>query len=206
MATIFERFNLRYPEMVKAIDAREDNFINAMVAWKLLDSKYIWSDIQEEFLSAKDYKRMNQGVKIDKACWITIAPSKYRVPIPYTEENINTLINFGNSISFLYKNYLFVVESGKHPNTPHLHIHILGVMRNSKKHLAQLRAKWEQICGFVIDWKSDDYDCRQHRNKEGMIGYDEWVTEKISYMDNERKGTHQNFEVLMAEPGGSGGF
>ena len=206
MATIFEKFNLRYPEMVKALDAREDNFINKMVAWKLLDSKYIWCDNNNEFLSAKDFKNLNQGVKIDKACFITVAPSKYRVPIPYTAENIEVLKNFGNSIGFLYKKYLFVVESGKYVDTPHLHIHILGIIRNSKKHLAQLRAKWEQICGFAIDWKSDDYDCRQHRNSPAMPTYEDWLNEKLVYMEDEFKGTHQNFEVLMAEPGGSGGF
>lgn len=206
MGTVFEKFNLRYPEMVKAMGCYEENFINSMLGWNLLNKKYKWCNVCEEYLSIKDSNNMNAGVKIDKACFITVAPSKYRVPIPYTAENIEVLKNFGNSIGFLYKKYLFVVESGKYPDTPHLHIHILGIMRNSKKHLAQLRAKWEQICGFAIDWKSDDYDCRQHRNTPAMPTYDDWLNEKISYMNDEYKGTHKNFEVLMDGPGGPGGF
>lgn len=159
-----------------------------------------------EWLTNEDYKIHNAVVRWDKACFITIAPSKYRTPIPYTEQNIEALKNFGENLRFLYTKYLFVVESGKYPDTPHLHIHILGIMRNSKKHLQQLRAKWEQLTGFTIDWKTDDYDCKQHRNSNAMPDYDEWIAEKISYMTDEYKGTHKNFEVLMEGPGGPGGF
>jgi len=198
------KFKDRYGKFIN-LDHLGNDYDLAQFVYKM-DKFFKYDVSNNEWLSNEDYKNLNKGVKIDKACFITIAPSKYRVPIPYTEENIQVLKNFGNSLEFLYKKYLFVVESGKYPDTPHLHIHILGIMRNSKKHLAQLRAKWEQICGFAIDWKSDDYDCRQHRNTEAMPNYDAWIDEKICYMNDEFKGTHKNFEVLMTEPGGSGGF
>lgn len=204
MTELADKFKLRYSSNLSLKHIYDDvslaNFIYNH------NNFFKWDSSLNEYLTNSDYKNLNAGLKIDKACFITIAPSKYRTPIPYTEENINVLKNFGDNLGFLYKKYLYVVESGKYSNTPHLHIHILGIMRNSKKHLAQLRAKWEQLTGFTIDWKSDDYDCKQHRNKEGMPMYDAWINEKISYMNDDYKGTHKNFEVLMAEPGGSGGF
>lgn len=165
---------------------------------------YKYSKSLGEYLTPPDFKKLSPSKKSDQAVFITIAPSKFRVPIPYTAENISTLINFGEKISFLYHRYAFVVESGKYSDTPHLHLHILGVIKNPKKHLAQLRAKWDGLCGFVIDWKSDDYDLRQWRKSPSMPSYDDWFQEKLTYMTDEYKGTHQNFEVLMDSPGGAG--
>jgi hypothetical protein len=204
MNVCYEKFKVRYPVICDIIGINNQYDLTNALLDELINFKYDTG--LQEYLSKSDYANLNKGVKVDKACFITIAPSKYRTPIPYTEENINILKNFGENIGFLYKNYLYVVESGKYVDTPHLHIHILGIMRNSKKHLAQLRAKWEQLTGFTIDWKSDDYDCKQHRNSDAMPNYNAWLNEKISYMTDEYKGTHKNFEILMTEPGGSGGF
>lgn len=143
----------------------------------------------------------------------TIAPTKYlnkqyNPKLPYTQNAIADLKLFGEAIGYLYSEYLYVVESGKKSDTPHLHIHILGIARNSKKTKDGLRSKWDQFMGKhmkrAMEWKSDDYDLRQYRKTEAMPSYDDWVAEKKSYMVNEYKGTHENFEVLMPTPKGRG--
>lgn len=201
---MFDKFVARYPTICDIIGIHNDYELTNALIDELQNFKYDSS--LGEYLSPKDFKNLNKGTPNDSASYITIAPSKYRTPIPYTPENINTLINFGEKISFLYNEYYFVVESGKHAASPHLHIHILGKIKNSKKHLQMLRAKWEQLCNFAIDWKSDDYLLKQYRKHPDMPSYQDWIDEKIKYFTNDYKGTHQNFEVLMTEPGGPGGF
>ena len=197
------KFHKRYPGLYMGSPM---HFAHSIQMWKCGGVEFKWDLKRGEWLSPQDYRKLNKHTPLDTASFITIAPSKYRVPIPYTAENIATLKNFGERIAFLYDPYYFVVESGKDAAAPHLHIHILGKIKNSKKHLDQLRSKWTQLCGFVIDWKSDDYDLRKWRSHPDMPTYDEWIAEKVSYMTDDFKGTHSNFEILMGGPGGPGGF
>lgn len=160
-----------------------------------------------------------QGIKNDTSpdkqfSFTTIAPSKYlnkkyNPKLPMNENSISDLKKFGDAISFLYDEYIYVVESGKNPKEPKLHIHILGIPSNSKKTKDGLRCKWNQYMKKhmvrEMDWKSDDYDLRQWRKSDAMPTYDDWIAEKKSYMYNEYKGTHENYCVLQPSPKGAGG-
>ena len=203
MTELANKFKMRYGDRIPCPFYNDNELAHFINDWKGL---FKFDTSLNEWLSIDDFKKLNKSIPNDQASYITIAPSKYRVPIPYTQENINTLINFGEKIAYLYNPYYFVVESGKHAESPHLHIHILGKIKNSKKHLGSLRAKWEQLTGFTIDWKSDDYLLKQWRKHPDMPTYQDWIDEKISYFTDDYKGTHKNFEVLMPGPGGPGGF
>ena len=197
----FEKFVKRYP----AIAMGWDEMTFAFHIYNLGDLVK-WSKEHGEYLSKDDLKKLGGGgAPLKQFSWITLSPDKIKSgEIFYSEENIAKLINFCKYTEYLYDGVEWVVESGKDPNKPHLHIHLLGQCKNSKKFKANLRAKWDQLCGFNFRWTSDDYLLKQWRKSDDMPSYEDWLDEKLKYMDNGYKGTHANFEVIQGARGGTG--
>lgn len=194
----YNKFMARYPECPIATIMGIFDLVSAGIVK--------WSPEHGEYLMVSDIKKLGGGgAPLKQFSWITISPDKVKTgEIFYSQENIAKLINFCKCTEYLYDQVEWVVESGKNPNKPHLHIHILGICKNSKKYKQYLRAKWEQLCGFNINWKTDDYLLKQFHKHEDMPSYDDWLDEKIKYMDNGYKGTHANFEVIQGARGGTG--
>ena len=100
-----------------------------------------------------------------------------------------------------FKQCWYVIESGKHQQRPNLHVHLLADFKKlkgasgSKFFLRDLKTLWKKY--FHDEKFSINY------NIEGNKGIDrvdcntlEIQQDKITYMDNDCKGTHENFTDL----------
>ncbi len=161
----------------------------------------------DEWLFIEDFRKLSkiENSDGDKFSWLTLSPDHLKRRVEYNGVNIIRLRDFCENIGYLYHDYEYIIEAGKDVNNPHVHVHLLINIKNSKKHKQNLRAKWDQYVGLPICW-NDDYDLRQWRKHEDMPTYDSWLGEKLNYMINDRKGTHINFVDLdTVFPGARGG-
>lgn len=142
-------------------------------------------------LNKKDNKILYGGFS-----FITLSPDHNKRKIDYCNENIEKLIQFAKA-QFTEFNYSFakwVVESGKNADDPHLHLHAFVRIKNPKHHKRDLCCLWSKFFPKLID---DDYHMIKC-NTEEM-----WKDKQI-YMENDRKGTHMNFEDLAETHGALG--
>ena len=119
----------------------------------------------------------------------TIVPEE-RLSI--SEENLSNAKIFIDYVLHLpyLKRVWWVWESGKYEDSPNLHLHMLIEFYCSKNFKRDLTCKWSKVFkGSNIDWKS----------KTG-VGWDAKPCntlviqqDKIAYMDNSQKGSHENF-------------
>lgn len=130
--------------------------------------------------------------KVEGMVFYSIVP---QTRLPFNDGEILKLTRFCEGI-FTAKHFTkcsWVIESGKHENNPNLHIHCLGKLKN--KNFKRM---------FITRWNKQ-YD------KKYNIEYDEgnnkgWhmvpcntiiiQKDKLKYMDNVNKGTHENFTDL----------
>jgi hypothetical protein len=165
---------------------------------------YVW-DYDNDYNKDEIVLYKNYLEKLDKKenkvlysgfTFITLSPDHLKRKIDYSEENIRHLIDFCKA-QFTEFNYSFakwVVESGKHSEDPHLHIHAFVRIKNPKHHKRDLLCLWCKFFPKLIDSDYHTIKC----NTEDM-----W-RDKQNYMLNDRKGTHMNFEDLAETFGALG--
>lgn len=143
----------------------------------------------------REMKRKEKKLNIGMCKFFTISPSGKNQK-DMTEEKLTT---FGRRIKKLYKDFDGVLEFGKHKNKPHLHLHYLGIMRNSKHHMRSLKTEWDKVFpgneALYNKQKGDkEYYVSIHTESDKMIPYADWLAEKKIYFVNESKGSHENFK------------
>lgn len=136
-----------------------------------------------------------------KCAWYSIVPKER---LDFTPGNIKRLKNLCEKC-FTEKNCecaQWVVESGKHKDKPNLHIHALVKIGGRNKNFKRFFiSKWNKefkdkrynisyIEGSNVGWKMIPVNCWKMKE------------DKLSYMNNDSKGSHENFVDL----GVSGGF
>jgi hypothetical protein len=107
---------------------------------------------------------------------------------------------FINNILYLFKDYCWIIESGK-SEPLNLHIHILAIINNKNVKRA-INVEYKKIFKSSIVEK-DYYHMKQWRKSERMPPYEQWLQEKIDYFDNNLKGEHENL-VDYTQTGGFG--
>ncbi len=129
--------------------------------------------------------------------FITLSPDHNNRLIIYNSDSIEKLKQFCKAqfTEFNYSFYNWVIESGKHKEKPHLHVHAFVRIKNPKHHKRDLCCLWNKFFPKLVD---NDYHMIKCNTK---IMFED----KQEYMKNERKGTHMNFENL-AETHGALGF
>lgn len=159
---------------------------------------------RDEFVLYKEYidKLDRKDNKLLYAGWsfITLSPDHNLRNIEYSEYNIYRLKEFCNSWfnETNYSGWKWVIESGKHKDKPHLHLHSFCRIKNPRHHKRDLCCMWKK---FFPALEGDDYHIIKCNTKDMFI-------DKQNYLENDRKGTHMNFEDLSLPPFnamGSGG-
>ncbi len=163
---------------------------------------YIWDYIEDrdpivcfsEYLDALDKKE--NRVKYGGFTFITLSPDHNSRCIEYSDANIEKLKQFCKAqfTEFNYSYANWVIESGKHENDPHLHLHCFARIKNSRHHKRDLLCLWQKFFPPLIGSDYHIVKC----NTEDMF----W--DKQKYLTNERKGTHMNFEDLALSHGAMG--
>lgn len=128
--------------------------------------------------------------------FLTLSPDHNSRNIEYSNDNIEKLKLFCKAqfTEFNYSFYKWIIESGKHKDNPHLHIHAFVRIKNPKHHKRDLCCLWKKFFPALVD---KDYHIIKCNTKEMFI-------DKQEYMKNDRKGTHMNFEDLAISHGGMG--
>lgn len=159
-----------------------------------------WYEDRDPIVCYNEYKdrldKKNKCILYSGFSFITLSPDHNSRNIEYNDDNINNMIKFCKAqfTEFNYSYACWVVESGKNKDDPHLHIHCFCRIKNPKHHKRDLLCLWQKFFPPLI---GDDYHIIKC-NTEDM-----W-RDKQTYMINDRKGTHMNFEDLASSHGAMG--
>ena len=86
-------------------------------------------------------------------------------------------------------------ESGKHPDKPNLHLHMLIQFYKKAPHnfARTLKIQWSKCFeGSNIDWRDGKGRGLDHK----LCNTKQIQMDKLDYMENSLKGTHENFTDL----------
>lgn len=124
--------------------------------------------------------------------------------INVTEGEVSKMSSFLEKVCTpqYFKKVKWCLESGKHENSPNLHFHIFGLFNeNGSKNFRKrcLVHRWNKLYPTnTLDW-----------SRKGHVGIDnkacntqQIINDSLAYLDNECKGSHENFIDLNV----SGGF
>lgn len=142
--------------------------------------------------------------KIKGMSFYTICPKN---KIRDTPENIKLMTDYCNDlfckhgINFFNKVW-YVIECGKHVDDSNLHIHLLADFKEfgSKNFRARVYSYWKKYfpdekhdITYKIKTKSGKFnEGVQLKNCNTLV----MIKDKITYMDNESKGSHENYRDL----------
>ena len=171
-------------------------------------NEYIKEQVYEEN-SDEAYESYSERVKrlsTEKKASKTLDPKCVFLTIQTFEnrmQDLDSMILFCQRIQYLYTECIWCIEAGKIPlPDSNLHIHLLGKIKNSRKHKDSVCREWSKL--FPTDLRSSDFWClKQHRDCEGMPSYAQWFEEKVEYFEDEKKGSHQN-SIDLGARGGTG--
>ena len=165
-----------------------------------LNNHWDWYEDRDPVVCYGEYKdkldkKLNK-INYSGFVFITLSPDYNNRNIEYSEDNILKLIQFCKAqfTLFNYSFYSWVIESGKYKDKPHLHIHCFCRIKNPKHHKRDLLCLWNKFFPPLI---GDDYHVIKCNTKEMFI-------DKQNYLNNDRKGTHMNFEDLAEKYGALG--
>tara|TARA_Y100000593_G_C4289338_1_gene327381 strand:- start:188 stop:820 length:633 start_codon:yes stop_codon:yes gene_type:complete len=195
------------PKLLKKLD---DNEPNQMV-WEFLWKAYKANECPA--FNRKMDKELKRHLNKNKSwMWLTGAPDKFLRNIENTPENVVAIANWCDNwfkYAKFYGDYAWVVENG--PNGDHLHWHCICEMKDSVKHADSLKKSWAKHFPNNQLLTSVDCNSNAYKNgtKRGEYAYkrtDKWeyVQERLDYLENEKKGTHENKSDLGFR--GSRGF
>lgn len=192
-----------------------DNFINARFSqirgiqeyleakeakWKPLDDK-----INEELRLEEEERQRILAIKREQQqmvgwSFITLSPDHNLRAFNYNSGTIQQIKNWCNLWFKLveYEEYAWIIESGKHAVSPHLHVHAMVKIRRgkSKHHKRDIINHWNSFFPNH-SLMGDDYHLVKCNTPE-------ITNDKFDYMINERKGSHINFEDLTETHGAYG--
>lgn len=151
---------------------------------------------------AKYYKspvRKRAKIKVKGMSFYSIVPKDR---LPYSEAEAMKIKDFCEYFfekkfrKFIEKCW-WVVESGKFKEQPNLHIHALISFKpqGAKNFRRELVTSWNKFWSdskYTIDWKNHK-GCGIHRVPCNTAQIQE---DKIKYMENDHKGSHENFTDL----------
>lgn len=191
-----ERMGKKFPDTYEIVprnfpDSKYDDD-KRIYAYHSLFTMFTWEELEEIYL--RECKRKERLEKTSRFRFYTISASGTN----QKDMSVDKLLTFGRRIKKYYKEFEGVLEYGKHAERPHLHLHYLGIMRDSKNHMARLKTEWEKVfpgnMALYNKKKGDkEYYVTSCVDSDKMIPYDDWVTEKREYFKNELKGSHENF-------------
>lgn len=127
-----------------------------------------------------------------RAVWITIQDWQRR------KKDIPDLKIFLDRMKYRYYKMKWVIEIGSSEN---IHIHMLVILKNAKNHKRDLRMEWSKLFDTDVGGKNDFYLMKKWSESDKMPPYDQWVQEKIDYMENGKKGEHKNVEDIQCGGG-----
>ncbi len=152
-------------------------------------------DLEHEEMTQK---KIMKPKKNKKCFFLTIQDFKR------TLSDFEDMVKFMKNSRYLFTDLLYVIESGKNEDDPHLHVHLLGNYVNPKKGKSKVCLEYKKIFNSNLNEK-DYWDLRQWNKSKEMPPYSQWLEEKVDYiLDNNKKGTHANFVDLSTRPGGRG--
>lgn len=161
-----------------------------------INNKWDWYEDRDPIVCWHEYideldKKQNK-ISFGGFSFLTLSPDHNNRNIPYSMENIMKLKQFCRAqfTEFNYSYCCWVVESGKHKDDPHLHIHAFCRIKNPRHHKRDLCCLWNK---FFPPLEGSDYHLVKC-NTEDMF------RDKQEYLKNDRKGSHMNFEDLSAGP------
>lgn len=135
----------------------------------------------------KKQRKLNKILnKQSKYVWITIQTFKQKL------NDLDKYKQFIKNIKYLYSEGYYCLESGSvPPPNCNLHLHMLVKIIQPKKHKYKLDIEFKKIFNMSI-YDKDYYCLKQHIDSPKMVPYDQWIQEKLDYMDDEKKGNHNN--------------
>ena len=158
------------------------------------------SIIQSSMFNILGKKKKPPGIK--RHNFFSCSP-KFRIDI--SEGEVVKMVDFlkNNLTEKYFKKVQWVVESGKHKNNPNLHFHFLGLFNpNGSKNFRKrvLFEAWNKhYPDNPLEWKKPN----GHRGVHVVACCaQELVDDKLKYLNNDSKGSHENFTDLNQ----SGGF
>lgn len=177
---------------------------NYCIIWNVLE--YTIPNVKKsaEFRSIKWVIPKEKTIKVENASmtWYSIVPKKR---LPYDKHFMGKLQEFCMkcfSCGKHIRNSWWVVESGKHEDSPNLHVHCLVDFHTSRNFRRWMLKVWEEFFpdpDYRITWERKD----PSRPKGVVKGIDhvicntrEMIRDKHLYMINSNKGTHENFSDL----------
>lgn len=142
-------------------------------------------DIKEMRLLTKLHSKWKNG---NDAVWITISPDHIHNHFEYNKLNLQRVDKFCRKWfdPKRYSYYSYVIEVGSNPDKPHLHVHALVQFTHksvAKNHARELRTYWHNTTLNKLGPK--DY---LSKNISGT-----YVNDKLDYMKQSAKGSHENF-------------
>ena len=172
----------------------DNKYLNSQRRLICTDIFHLFSMEELEGMYLRECKRRERLEKTSRFRFYTISASGTN----QKDMSVDKLLTFGRRIKKYYKEFEGVLEYGKHAERPHLHLHYLGIMRDSKNHMARLKTEWEKVfpgnMALYNKKKGDkEYYVTSCVDSDKMIPYDDWVAEKREYFKNELKGSHENF-------------
>lgn len=182
------------PSLVDSYCSNKD-FINYCLDKPIMFEEGILTAIECYKLWLKK-KPKEKVERVAQYCFITLQNFLCR------KKDIDKMLLFLKKIDYLYESGEWVIESGKSEN---IHIHMLVKIIDPKKHKNKLNIEWNKLFDNNITDK-DFYKLSQWRKSKLMPSYEQWITEKLDYFNNDTKnGTHANKEDLELQGSFSGG-
>ncbi len=203
-------FENEFKAIIGSIDKDSYYFINPHM-YDVHLNKYIserqWElekDIMEDIAYESHRERAKRLSKEKKAqgpstkcVFLTLQTFQNRI------QDLDSMVLFCQRIQYLYDECIWCIETGKVPlPDSNLHIHLLGKIKNSRKHKDAVCREWSKLFGTDLR-QSDFWNLKQHRDCEAMPSYEQWFEEKLEYFEDEKKGTHQN-SIDLGARGGTG--
>jgi hypothetical protein len=184
-----------YPERYE-IDLKRFTILCETEIQKELDYAEGYESHIERARRIKKEKKSN-GSLGTKCVFLTLQTFQNRM------QDLDSMVLFCSRIQYLYHNCMWCIEAGKVPLPDcNLHIHLLGQIKNSRKHKDAVCREWSKL--FPTDLRSADFwNLRQHRDCPEMPSYEQWFNEKLEYFEDEKKGAHQN-SIDLGARGGQG--
>lgn len=157
-------------------------------AWKeFIDNNNIDEDLHTLYEVFKLKKlKINKPCRSEKYVFITIQTFQQKL------KDLDKYKQFINNIKYLYSEGHFCLESGSvPPPNCNLHLHMLVKIIQPKKHKYKLDLEFRKIFDMSL-YDKDYYLLKQWSESPKMPPYDQWVNEKLTYFDDEKKGSHAN--------------
>lgn len=158
-------------------------------------------DVMMDWICQEEQRELQKAVKAKKkhkCFFLTLQDFKRNM------NDFDKMVKFTSNIQYIFKDLLYVIESGKHKDNPNLHVHLIGNYINHKKGKQKVCLEYFKIFGDKLNQK-DYWELKQWNNSKEMPPYEQWIQEKVDYiLDNDKKGSHSNFIDLSTRPGAKG--